>query len=453
MAHFLVFFSIIILKLSSHAAESQPSILSDEEQEAAYAVLESFNSAVDWRSVFPDDLCLSAPHGVVCDFFPADDGGGGGAAHISELSFGYLSDYSSNPPCGPNPRFTPRLTSLPGLRRLFFYNCFTSGNVSIPDYFWNFASPSVEELVFIENPSLVGGLRGGIGNFSRLRRLVLSGTGISGAIPDSIGKLLQLEQLVISRSGVTGAVPAALSKLRNLKILDLSYNRLDGNLPPELGSLPDLLKLDLGSNQIAGRIPDSLAGLRRLELLDLSYNRLGNFGVPTFLSEMEALKEVHLSGNQLGGRIPEIWEKMGGILGIGFSEMGLVGNIPASMGVFLKKVCYLGLDNNQLDGKVPAELGLLENVKEMNLENNRLHGEIPFSADFAARGKLKLEGNAGLCVDSEKKSGGGRRLGSFAACGTKKMAFPNAVAVDLSGGSVPKASLAWILGLALFHFN
>ncbi|KAL5997105.1 hypothetical protein ACLOJK_008033, partial [Asimina triloba] len=87
-----------------------------------------------------------------------------------------------------------------------------------------------------------------------------------------------------------------------------------------------------------------------------------------------------------------------------------------------------------VDGGVSekAELGLFENVKEMNLENNRLHGEIPFSEDFAARGKLKLEGNAGLCVDSEKKSGGGWRLGSFAACGTKKRAFPNAVAMDLS---------------------
>ncbi|XP_058101559.1 piriformospora indica-insensitive protein 2-like [Magnolia sinica] len=429
----------------SSSSDIQPFLLSPDEQESAYLVLESFNSAIDWRSLFPDDLCLSAPHGVVCDFFPDENEG---RAHITELSFGYISDYSSNPPCGPNPHFTPRISSLPFLRKLFFYKCFTDQNISLPGYFWN--SSSLQELVFMENPSLVGSLDGNISNFDRLQRLVLSGTGISGNIPDSIGELQELEQLVISRSHFSGWIPSTLGKLQKLKILDLSYNRLEGNLPPEIGGIPELLKLDLGFNQIAGEIPNRLVELQRLEFLDLSYNRFGNFGIPLFLSEMPQLKEVYLSGNALGGQIPEIWEKLGGILGIGLSSLGLVGNIPASMGVYLRNVSYLGLDNNMLEGKVPKEFGLLKNVKEMNLENNRLSGEIPFSANFSAKvgGKLKLEGNLRLCVDSGMSRG---HFGDFSAC-EKKKAIPNAALVFISEGFVRKPSFLLIFVFILFLF-
>lgn len=67
--------------------------------------------------------------------------------------------------------------------------------------------------------------------------------------------------------------------------------------------------------------------MKRLEFIDLGFNKFGNFGIPLFLGEMQSLRENHLSGNLLGGRIPEIWESLRGILGIGFSGIGLIGNI------------------------------------------------------------------------------------------------------------------------------
>ncbi|KAL3849986.1 hypothetical protein ACJIZ3_011868 [Penstemon smallii] len=391
---------------------SQPP-LNSAEQESVYRVLESINSDYPWRSLFPDDLCISAPHGVVCDYFTDTE------PHIIELSFGYVSDYSPNPPCNSNSTLDPTLFSpLSHLRKLFFYKCFTETNIPFPDFSPNVSS--LQELVFIENPALFGSIEGKIRNLKSLRRLVLTGTSVSGVISNGFGEFVNLEQLTLSRNKFKGEISMTVfDEMKRLKVLDLSENEFQGNVPESIGSLSELLKLDLSYNGFSGGIPEKFKELKNLEFLDLSYNRFGNFGMPLFLAEMTGLKELYLSGNFLGGQIPEIWENLGGIKGIGMSKMGLVGNIPKSMGVHLRSLCYLRLDNNMLQGVVPQELSSLDFVSELNLENNSLSGRIPFSAGFVYKlgGKLKLEGNLDLCVDeglkSVKASG---NLGQLKAC-------------------------------------
>lgn len=390
---------------------SQPP-LGVAEQEAVYRVLESINSAIPWRILFPDDMCASAPHGVVCDYFSDTSAAGSDVtAHVTELSFGYVSDYSPNPPCGSYSSFQPSLLApLLHLKKLFFYKCFTENKIPFPDFSpllsSSQASP-LEELVFIENPGLSGFLEGRIGNFSGLRRFILTGTSVAGEIPRGFGELINMEQLTISRNKFEGKIFANIfQNLRKLKVLDLSENGFKGSVPDSIGNLTDLLKLDLSYNEFSGRIPEMIKNSNSLEFLDLSYNRFGNFGLPLFLSELPSLKEVYLSGNFLGGQLPEIWGNLGGILGIGLSGVGLFGNIPKSMGANLKKVCYIGLDNNMLAGIVPEEFGALEFVTELNLENNNLTGRVPFSADLVSKlGKnLKLGGNSDLCIDEGLRS-------------------------------------------------
>ncbi|XP_075504327.1 uncharacterized protein LOC142541744 [Primulina tabacum] len=386
---------------------SQPP-LDAVEQEAVYRVLESINSGIQWRTLFPDDICASAPHGIVCNYF-SDYSAAGSAfsAHVTELSFGYVSEYSPNPPCGFYSTFQPSLlTPLPYLNKLFFYKCFTEKKIPFPD-FSPLLSSSLEELIFIENPGLSGSLDGRIGNFSSLRRLVLTGTSVSGKIPRGFGELINIEQLTLSRSKFEGEISANIfQNLQKLKVLGLSENGFKGSVPESIGNLTDLLKLDLSHNEFSGRIPEMIKNLNSLEFLDLSYNRFGNFGVPLFLSGMPSLKEVHLSGNFLGGQIPEIWGNLGGILGIGLSGVGLLGKIPKSMAMNLKFLCYLALDNNRLEGIVPEEFGALEFVTELNLENNNLTGRVPFSAELVSKlgKKLKLEGNSDLCIDEGLRS-------------------------------------------------
>lgn len=425
--------TLLSLLVISH----QQPLLDPAERDAVYRVLNSVNPTVPWRTLFPDDdLCSSAPHGVVCEYFSEDGSDVSSSAHITELSFGYVSDYAPNPPCSSDSTLDPSLfTAFKFLRKLFFYKCFTNETrrVSLPvESVSPGFSPALEELVFIDNPALVGPLSGMLRNYTNLRRVVLTGNGVYGEFPEVLGDdSVGLEELTLSRNQLSGGVPSSISKLKSLRILDLSHNNLDGYLPEALGNLTELLKLDLSSNGLSGKIPEGLRKLQSLEFLDLSYNRFGNYGMPLFLAEMPGLREVHLSGNPLGGAIPEIWENLGGVLGIGLSNTGLVGNIPASMGVHLRNLRYLGLDNNSLEGTVPVEFGLLGTVSEINLENNNLSGRLPFSANFSAKigGKLKLGGNPELCVEDC-----GGILGKLKVCASKPV-IPNAAL--FSAGSNP----------------
>ncbi|KAL6210738.1 hypothetical protein ACLB2K_015970 [Fragaria x ananassa] len=437
MATFTLLFLTTLLSFSVISHSQQP-LLSPAEQHSVYRVLDSVNPHVPWRTLFPDDLCSYGPHGVVCDFFTNDTNPNVVSVHVSELSFGYVSDFTPNPPCSSSAVLSPLLFSaFPFLRKLFFYRCFnqTTTVVSVPDVAASF-TPGLEELVFIDNPSLVSPLSGVLRNFTNLRRAVLTGNGFYGSVPDSVADMVNLEELTLARNKLGGEIPVSFARLKKLKVLDLGGNSFAGEVPESVGSLPELLKLDLSSNGFSGEIPAVIRNLRRLELLDLSYNRFNNSGVPVFLSEMTQLKTVSLSGNKLGGQIPEMWSKMGGILGIGLSGMGLVGKIPGSMGVYLRNVRYLGLDNNKLEGTVPQEFGLLESVNEIKLENNSLSGRVSFSsAKFGHR--MKLYGNPELCVDDEGlRSAKGLGFGELKVCSKQQRPNPAHFTVDSSSSAV-----------------
>ncbi|KAL4030417.1 hypothetical protein IC575_008654 [Cucumis melo] len=419
----LLLFFITLLHFSSISDQQQLPLLSSLERDSVFSLLSALNSSVPWRTLFPDDdLCSAPPHGVVCDYFyQSINSTVPDSVHITEMSFGFISDYSSNPPCSFNSTIDPVLfTSFRYLRKIFFYKCFTgdvvlsfSGGV-LPAF-----ASTLEELVLVDNTALVVSIENLFGNFTNLRRAIVTGNGVYGQIPEWVSDSGELEEITFSRNRLGGQIPASLSKLKKLKILDLSGNFLDGFVPESIGNLTELLKLDLSYNRISGIIPESYRNLQKLEFLDLSFNRFGNFGIPKFVTEIPRLKEVYLSGNLVGGEIPERWEKVEGLSAIGFSGMGLTGKIPPSMAVHLRSLSYLGLDGNKLEGRLPPEFGFSKTLNEINLENNNLSGRVPFCSNFCAKigKKLRLTGNSDLCVDEELKNvKNGSILGHMKLC-------------------------------------
>nr|GEW08810.1 piriformospora indica-insensitive protein 2-like [Tanacetum cinerariifolium] len=265
-------------ELEKEKAKTEEPSLNSVEQEALYRVLDSLNSNIPWRTLFPDDLCTSAPHGVVCGYTTdpgPDPVSEPGTVNIIELNFGWVSDHNPNPPCDPNSTLPDPFifASFPYLRKLFFYKCFTHRPISLNGFLRN--GSGLEELVLVQNPSIYGSLTLVKGeNLKGLRRLVITGSNVSGEIPSGFGELSNIEEVTLSRNHLAGKLPENLSNLKKVKVVDFSQNGLEGNIPANIGNLKSLEKLDLSFNKFSGNVPMEFEKLGKLNELNLMNNSL-----------------------------------------------------------------------------------------------------------------------------------------------------------------------------------
>ena len=301
--------------------------------------------------------------------------------------------------------------------------------------------------LYLEDSQLSGPIPPELGSLASLEHLALWGNQLTGEIPADLGSLANLQILALWGNRLTGEIPAELGSLTNLESLDLAYNELSGAIPAELGSLANLRTLLLHRNQLTGPIPASLGGLTNLESLVLAYNELTG-PIPASLGGLTNLERLFLRGNRLTGCISESlgnvgdddldtlglpfcgehvcvtggavtdagnpglvsdcgvllaamdtlagsaalnwsadrpiaeWDgaNLGGtplrVTGMELSGHGLNGKIPADLGN-LSELRALRLQDNQLSGPIPASLGGLTNLEELYLRGNRLMGCIP----------------------------------------------------------------------------
>ena len=226
---------------------------------------------------------------------------------------------------------------------------------------------------------------------------------LNGHIPPALASLSNLEILRMSGNSLAGPIPVALANLTALTNLELNDNQLDGPIPPQLGNLANLAWLDLSANNLTGPIPTELRALTGLTVLELSENSLtGRF--PWWLKELDELMILHASGNQLTGCMPaellRIWiddldsmhlptcrEALGAFYSdVGGSQWAREDNwnsdAPLShwFGIATDndgRVTAIKLPRNQLAGTLPARIGALIHLEELDLSGNDLSGAIP----------------------------------------------------------------------------
>ena len=81
------------------------------------------------------------------------------------------------------------------------------------------------------------------------------------------------------------------------------------------------------------------------------------------------------------------------VSGLDIENNRLNGTIPAALGN-LDNLAILNLADNRLTGKIPIELGNLDNIRELWLVDNRLTGEIPIELSNLDNFRdLRLSGN------------------------------------------------------------
>ena len=253
-----------------------------------------------------------------------------------------------------------------------------------------------------------------------------------GVVTDDEGRVAELS---LDDNQLSGEIPTELGNLSNLQSLYLNYNQLTGEMPTELGNLSNLETLDLGGNQLSGEMPTELGNLSNLEELWLGTNQLTG-EMPTELGNLSSLEQVGINDNQLTGELPDSLTGLTMLEGLFFANnAGLCAPTDEAFQTWLQsvasvsgdncvaedsaedravlvelynatdganwtdntnwlsdepmrewhgvvtddegRVAELSLDDNQLTGEIPTELGNLSNLTTMSLWGNQLTGEIP----------------------------------------------------------------------------
>ncbi|KAL5069589.1 hypothetical protein RYX36_020476 [Vicia faba] len=230
-----------------------------------------------------------------------------------------------------------------------------------------------------------------------LKSLNLSSNRFSGKFPTNLGKSMVLEQLVLSNNDFQGTFPEQILSYKNLTVIDFKSNLLSGFLPVNIENLSKLEILSLSSNNLVGQIPKTIMNIRSLvrfaanqnhfigsvppgitkflNSLDLSYNNLSQ-SIPEGLLSPSQLMLVDLSYNNLQGPVPANISPS--LVRLRLGGNSLTGEVPSiTCNEAEHNLTYMELDNNQLAGLIPPELGSCKKLALLNLAENQLTGALP----------------------------------------------------------------------------
>eukprot|EP00253_Pinus_taeda_P010013 PITA_10013 len=319
----------------------------------------------------------------------------------------------------------------------------------------------------LEYNNLTGTIPGCLGNMSSLNYINLKNNTFHGSLPSELGMLSLLRRLNLWNNRLTGKIPSSLSNCTNLLQLNLCVNRLTGPIPEELcskntgllgihmlgnqlsGSIPaslfnctKLQVIELGENQFSGVLPMELGKLTQLQYLDLYHNQLvsgstTSLPILSALTNCSSLQLLNLASNYLTGSLPfSIGQLSTTLIFMYLNDNELAGEIPPQIGN-LTSLTFLKLDKNSFTGAIPSSFNMLQKLERLYLGSNNLRGTIPTEI-----GQLKSLG----LLDLRENNLSGRIPDSLAHL--QQLIYLNLNQNQLSG-NIPASLGKWAMPLEL----
>ncbi|KAJ8551272.1 hypothetical protein K7X08_000642 [Anisodus acutangulus] len=244
-------------------------------------------------------------------------------------------------------------------------------------------------LVDLSLNSLSGVIPDRLEELSKLQVLVISANNLSGAVPQSLGNIKTLTHFAANQNGFVGNIPIGFTKY--LRYLDLSFNSLNGTIPQDLLSPLNLQFVDLTSNNLEGTVPGNISV--NLIRLRSGQNALNGLFPSASFGSLRSLTYLELDNNQLSGPIPSELGKCKKLALLNLAQNKLSGPIPVELGD-MSDLQVLSLQSNNLVGEIPSNISQLNRLQRLNISWNSLTGSIPSSlSSLANLTSLNLQGN------------------------------------------------------------
>uniref|UniRef100_A0ACD6AEI6 Uncharacterized protein n=1 Tax=Avena sativa TaxID=4498 RepID=A0ACD6AEI6_AVESA len=288
---------------------------------------------------------------------------------------------------------------------------------------WLGAMPALVYLMLYHN-ELTGTIPLELANLTTIQQLQLDQNFLEGVIPDGLARLPRLQFFNVYGNRLTGEIPRGFFNMSSLQGFSLTKNAFHGELPPDAGARsPNLLYLYLSGNRLSGTIPASLANATKLQALSLANNSFtgqvppdigrlclnalqlsnneltasdaGGWEFLDNLTNCDAVYEIQLDGNNLGGAMPSSISRLSTKLDtLNLASNRISGVIPPDIGN-LTQLQTLDLGHNILAGVIPSGIGKLKNLRMLQLQGNELAGPVPSAmGDLTQLLNLDLSGNS-----------------------------------------------------------
>lgn len=166
--------------------------------------------------------------------------------------------------------------------------------------------------------------------------------------------------------------------------IDLPDNLLDGTVPPVVFEIPSLKTLNLKSNSIFIKFDtiDKADSLETLYISDVDIGSIAGIG------KAPALKELHLTANELTGDIPEDFFELADTLErLYIAYNSLSGTLSTEFGKMTKLEDFYAYDN-EFTGSIPSEIASIKSLTNFVVAENKLSGTIP--EEFSSMPNLVL---------------------------------------------------------------